>query len=261
MQLHLENKLVVITGGSKGIGLACASAFAAEGARVVLVSRDPENLAAARALLREAGVDAAGYAANLSHYAEAQRVITEIEAQQGPIEILINSAGAAKRNDPALLDGDAIRAGMEAKFFPVANAQQAVLAPMRQRQHGVIVNIVGTGGKVPTVTHVAGGAANAALMLSTVAQATYYAALGIRINAINPGHTLTGRVQQSVDVDAQRFGISQEEALARGQASVPLGRYGRPEEIADVALFLASERASYVVGAIVPVDGGRNPLI
>ena len=88
-----------------------------------------------------------------------------------------------------------------------------------------------------------------------------YARDGIRINAINPGATLTERVEEALKLEAGQQGIDTKEALARGQAKVPLGRYAKPEEIADVALFLASRRASYVTGAIVPMDGGSAPLI
>lgn len=261
MDLHLSQKIVVVTGGSKGIGLACAHAFASEGARVVLISRDAANIDAACKTLAAAGFSAQGYAANLSDYADTVRVIDRIESEIGPIAILINSAGAAKRYDPDALDGDALRAGMEAKYFPVANAQEAVLKKMRTRSAGAIVNIIGSGGKVASAIHVSGGAANAALMLSSVALASHYAPHGIRINAINPGSTLTGRVNEALDVEAKRSGSSRETALAQGQAAVPMGRYARPEEVADVALFLASDRASYVTGAIVPLDGGKNPVI
>ncbi|WP_059411878.1 SDR family NAD(P)-dependent oxidoreductase [Cupriavidus basilensis] len=261
MELNLRDKLVIVTGGSKGIGLACARAFAREGARVAIISRDPGNVERALAGLAQEGIRAAGYAANLSAYEDAARVVAAIEDEQGAVDVLINSAGAAKRYEPEALDGNALRAGMEDKYFPVANAQEAVLARMRPRGRGAIVNIIGTGGKMPTSTHLSGGAANAALMLSTVGHAAHYAALGIRINGINPGHTLTGRVEQSLALEAKRLDISRDEAFARTAADVPLGRYGRPEEIADAALFLASERASYIVGAILSVNGGRGPVI
>jgi NAD(P)-dependent dehydrogenase (short-subunit alcohol dehydrogenase family) len=268
MELNLTGKVVVITGGSKGIGFACAQAFAAEGARIVLVSRTQANLDAALARLtaqpdatRGVARPAMAFAANLSSYDDVVRIIDQIELEVGPIDILINSAGAAKRYDPDTLDGDALRAGMEAKYFPVANTQEAVLKKMRTRGKGAIVNIIGNGGKTPSAIHVSGGAANAALMLSSVALATYYAPMGIRINAINPGPTLTDRVNEALDVEAKRTQSSREEALSKGQADIPLGRYAHPDEVADVAVFLASERASYVTGAIVPMDGGKNPLI
>ena len=98
-------------------------------------------------------------------------------------------------------------------------------------------------------------------MLATVGLAHYYARYGIRINAINPGSTLTERVEEALKLEASREGIETAEALAKGEARVPLGRFAKPEEIADVALFLASRRASYVTGAIVPMDGGSAPLI
>lgn len=261
MDLKLSRKIVVITGGSKGIGLACARAFALEGARIVLVSRDAANLDIARLALHEAGLEALCYATNLSDYDAAVDVIERIEREVGPIDVLINSAGAARRHDPDHLDGAALRAGMEAKYFPVANTQEAVLKKMRERRRGAIVNIIGNGGKVPTPIHLSGGAANAALMLSSVGLASHYAPLGIRINAINPGATLTERVNEALDLEAQRSGGSREDARRQGEAAVPLGRFARPEEVADVALFLASERASYVTGAIIPLDGAKNPLI
>jgi NAD(P)-dependent dehydrogenase (short-subunit alcohol dehydrogenase family) len=94
-----------------------------------------------------------------------------------------------------------------------------------------------------------------------VGLAHYHARYGIRINAINPGATLTERLQEAVQLEAQRTGVGAQEALASGESKVPLGRYAKPEEIADVALFLASRRASYVTGALIPMDGASTPLI
>lgn len=164
------------------------------------------------------------------------------------------------------------REALDAKFFPYIHVQHAVLARLRARARrlegvarqpdtGTIVNIIGVGGKQPTSTHLAGGSANAALMLSTVGLAAHYARYGIRINAVNPGFTLTERVQQAIGLDAARLGISEQQALEQGQARVPLGRYADPDEVAEVVLFLAGPRSSYVVGAVVPVDGGNGPLI
>jgi NAD(P)-dependent dehydrogenase (short-subunit alcohol dehydrogenase family) len=195
-------------------------------------------------------------------------VVEEATAALGPIDILINSAGAAKRYDPDLLDAAAYKAAMEAKYFPCIYPQQVVLKQMAERRKtqpdaapGAVVNIIGMGGKIASDIHIAGGAANAALMLATVGLAHHYGKLGIRINAINPGATLTERVEEALALEAERLGISRDEALARGQANVPLGRYAKPEEIADVALFLASRRASYVSGAIIAMDGVSAPLI
>jgi NAD(P)-dependent dehydrogenase (short-subunit alcohol dehydrogenase family) len=268
MDLGLKNKVVLITGGSKGIGLACARAFATEGAKVAIVSRDPANLARAREQLANEGLHVHLTRADLHEPHSAADVVEEVSAAVGPIEILINSAGAAKRYDPESLDAAAFKATMEAKYFPYIYPQQEVLRRMVERvkaggtaEPGTIVNVIGMGGKIASDIHIAGGAANAALMLATVGLAHYYARYGIRINAINPGATLTERVEEALKLEADQQGIDTDEALARGQAKVPLGRYAKPEEIADVALFLASRRASYVTGAIVPMDGGSAPLI
>jgi NAD(P)-dependent dehydrogenase (short-subunit alcohol dehydrogenase family) len=109
--------------------------------------------------------------------------------------------------------------------------------------------------------HLPGGAANSALMLATVGFATAYGPRGLRINGINPGGTLTGRVQQGLDAESRMTGLAAAEILARQQARIPLRRLGTPEEVAQVALFLASDRASYVTGAIVPMDGGAASVI
>ncbi|HEX7907471.1 MAG TPA: SDR family oxidoreductase [Paraburkholderia sp.] len=272
MDLGLKDRVVLITGGSKGIGFACARAFALEGAKVAIVSRDPANLARAYEQLKQEGLHVHRTRADLHEPHSAADVVEEVSTAVGPIDVLINSAGAARRYDPETLDADAFRATMEAKYFPYIYPQQEVLRRMAERakaghgagqggEPGTIVNIIGMGGKLASDIHIAGGAANAALMLATVGLAHYYARYGIRINAINPGATLTERVEEQVKMEATQQGIGSADALARGQAKVPLGRYANPEEIADVALFLASRRASYVTGAIVPMDGGSAPLI
>jgi NAD(P)-dependent dehydrogenase (short-subunit alcohol dehydrogenase family) len=273
MTQELKGRVALVTGGSKGIGLAVARRLAQEGARVAIVSRSAANLDAATALLGKENITVLPLVADLIDPEQAERAVAAAEAALGPIDILVNSAGAAKRNEPEDLDPVRWRAALDAKFFPYIHAEHAVLLRMRARAQaaakpgippgaaGSIVNIVGTGGKQPTSTHLAGGSANAALMLSTVGLASHYARYGIRINAINPGFTLTDRIDQAVTLESERLGISKEQALADGQARVPLGRYARPEEVAEVALFLASDRASYVVGAIIPLDGGSNPVI
>jgi NAD(P)-dependent dehydrogenase (short-subunit alcohol dehydrogenase family) len=269
MELGLSGKVVLVTGGSKGLGLASARAFAAEGARVAIASRSADNLATAKATLAAEGLEVSTVTGNFTSAEDATRIVAETERLLGPVDVLINSAGAAKRTPAEQLDAAAWKAGLDAKFFPYIHAQDAVLRSLRaraetdgttppRRQIGAIVNIVGTGGRVPSGTHLPGGSANAALLLSTLGLAQHYARYGIRINAINPGITLTDRVEQNLRLESERLGISREEALARGQAATPLRRYGEASEIANVALFLASEQASYVVGALVSVDGGQN---
>jgi NAD(P)-dependent dehydrogenase (short-subunit alcohol dehydrogenase family) len=266
MDLGLKDKVVLITGGSKGIGFACARAFAQQGAKVAIVSRNPANLARAREQLAAEGLHVHVARADLHDAQSAQDVVEEASAALGPIDILVNSAGAAKRYDPEELDAAAFKAAMDAKYFPYVYPQQAVLKRMAERSKqggpaGSVVNIIGNGGKVASNTHIAGGAANAALMLATVGLAKYYARYGIRINAINPGLTATERVEEGLAVLARSESISVAEARARDVAGIPLGRYAEPEEIANVALFLASAQAGYVTGVIMPMDGGSSAFI
>jgi len=259
MDLELRDRIVVVTGASKGIGWACAEAFAHAGAKVVLVSRSQANLDAALARWPKSALAPVAIAADLTRAEQAERMAATAEENVGPVAILVNSAGAARRYAPADLDAAAWRDAMDAKFF--IHATDAVLKRMLDRGRGAIVNIIGMGGKIASPVHLPGGAANAALMLATVGLAAAFAPKGIRINAINPGATLTGRVQEGLKAESKMTGLTEAELLERNQARIPLGRLGTPEEVAQVALFLASDRASYVTGAIVPMDGGSGSVI
>jgi NAD(P)-dependent dehydrogenase (short-subunit alcohol dehydrogenase family) len=261
MDLNLTGRTVLVTGGSKGIGLACARAFAAEGANVAIASRSRSNLDLARDELAREGFDVFTVAVDLADPDAARRMAAATEQALGPIDVLVNSAGAAKRHSLDQYDSHTWHHGMDAKFFPYVHAMDAVRDGMIARRRGAIVNIVGTGGKRAQPTHLAGGAANAALMLVTVGFANALGRHGIRLNVINPAATYTGRVQQALALEAREKNISEEEALERLEAAIPMGRYGRPEEVASVAVFLASDRASYVNGAVIPMDGASIPVI
>lgn len=257
MDLDLAGKAVIVTGGSKGIGLACARAFLAEGARVGIASRSQQNLDSACASLP--GIF--GISANLSDETEARRMVEAMESQLGPIDVLVNSAGAARRTPPDELSPSVYRAAMDAKFFSYVNVIDPVVKRMAQRGCGVIVNVIGNGGKVASPVHVAGGAANAGLMLVTAGLATAYAGRGVRIVAVNPGLTETERVAEGLQADARLASISEAEARQRSIARIPMGRLAKPEEIAHTILFLASDKASYVTGVSVSMDGAASPVI
>jgi NAD(P)-dependent dehydrogenase (short-subunit alcohol dehydrogenase family) len=257
MNLGLTGRHVLVTGGSKGIGLACARAFQDEGAKVTIVSRSRENLDNAAAILGDVGL----VAADLSNAEEAARAVAEAEAAGGPVDILVNSAGSARRTPADDLSPNHYRAAMDAKFFSYINVIDPVVKRMAERGAGAIVNVVGNGGKVASPIHIPGGAANAALMLATAGLANAYAGRGVRVLAVNPGLTETDRVAEGLAADAAAQGITVEEARKRGVSRIALGRYARPEEIADAVVFLASGRASYISGVSITMDGVAVPTI
>jgi NAD(P)-dependent dehydrogenase (short-subunit alcohol dehydrogenase family) len=260
MDLGLQGRIVLVTGGSKGIGLACARGFLAEGARVAIASRSQANLDAAAASLA-AGDRVITIAADLTQAEAARRMAGRVAQALGPVDILVNSAGAAKRYLPEELQASSWHDAMDAKYFTYIHAMDAVLPGMAARGHGVVINIIGGGGKVANPIHLPGGAANSALMLATVGLSKVYAPRGVRIAGINPGSTMTERVKESLQLQAKVEGKSEAEVLAQGQARLPLRRFATPEEIANAALFLASDKASYITGAILPMDGGANAII
>lgn len=261
MSVDLENKLVLITGGSKGIGLSCAEAFARVGARVVIASRNEVNLANAVQHLANKNFSVRAFPADLSDAAQAADLITEIEETLGPIDVLVNSAGAAKRHAPATLTPQAWVDAMNAKYFTYINVMDAALKRMVPRGRGTIVNVIGAAGKNPSPVHIPGGAANAALMLATTGLATAWASSGIRINGINPGPTETDRVTGSIEAEAELNGLSTDQVLDAMKGRIPMGRFAKPEEVANVAVFLASDLASYVTGSIITMDGLAHPCV
>jgi NAD(P)-dependent dehydrogenase (short-subunit alcohol dehydrogenase family) len=257
MDLELRDKVVLITGGSKGIGLACAKGFRAEGAAVAIASRSEANLARARELLGSAFT----MAADLADDCAAAAVVDSVEREVGPIDVLVNSAGAARRTPPADLTPRAWRAAMDAKFFSYINVIDPVVKRMAARGRGVIVNIIGSGGKMAAATHLGGGAANAALMLATAGLANAYAARGLRVLGVNPSLTLTDRVAEGLKAEAKLQGVSEAEALQRSIDRLALGRPAAPEEVANIVLFAASPRASYLTGVVITMDGATSPMV
>jgi NAD(P)-dependent dehydrogenase (short-subunit alcohol dehydrogenase family) len=150
---------------------------------------------------------------------------------------------------------------MDAKYFTYINVIDPVIKLMAARKSGVVVNIIGNGGKTASPLHLAGGAANAALMLATVGLATAYADQGIRVVGLNPGFTETDRVTEGLKTDAKQNSVTEAEARDAAIKRIPMGRMATPEEVAQVAVFLASEQASYVTGVNIGMDGGQTTTL
>lgn len=259
MDLQLKGKHVFISGGSRGIGYACAQQFLHEGCTVSIVGRDAERLQQACTAL--GAQRSSGFAADLTDAAAALRAIDQAQARHGPIDILVNSAGAARRTPFPELQPQAWQDAMQAKFFTYVNVMDPLVKRMGERGSGAIVNIVGMGGKVATPTHLAGGAANAALMLASAGLALAYGPRGVRVNAVNPSLTFTDRLAEGLAADARLRNTTADEVLKLAEAKLPLGRLAQPEDIANAVVFLASPRAAYISGAILSMDGAATPMV
>ena len=242
MHFNLDGKRVLVTGGSKGIGRACAEAFAAEGARVRVASRNPAP--DGRFESRAIDLAARGAAEALADWADE-------------LDILVNNAGAIPGGDLQKVDEETWRRAWDLKVFGYVNLSRRVYARMKARRSGVIVNIIGSAGEKPDAAYIAGSTANAGLMAFTRALGGASHADGIRVVGINPGPIATDRLitlyRQRAETllgDASRY-----QELFKNMS---FGRPGKPEEIAAAAVFLASERSAYTSGCILTIDGGLS---
>ncbi len=254
MNLGLNGKTVLITGGSKGIGLGCAKVFLEEGAKVALSSRSHDNLEKAKKNLEAYGLVTI-ISADLSIPGDAETLIKTLETKWGNVDVLVNSAGAAKQAPVNELSMDSWQAAMNSKYLTYMHTIQAALPVMKRKKVGCIVNIIGQGGKFPLPFHIAGGAANAALMLTTAGLAGVFPP-DIRINAVNPGYIKTERLSHILDAKSRDSGVSQHKLEEEISAEIPARRMGKVEDVANMVAFLASPVSSYITGANIPIDGG-----
>ncbi len=258
MELGLAGRVALITGGSRGIGRACALGLAAEGCRVMLSARDADGLAR---VVREAeakGAEAASAAADLTRLEDVERVVQATLERFGRIDILVNNAGAIRGGDFLTLPDRAWAEDWELKPLGYVRMARAVLPHMRERRWGRIINIVGAAARNPSPAYTIGGTANAGLINFTKALADLGARDNILVTAVSPGATATERQEELIRRRAQAAGRPVEELRREIAAAQPLGRLARPEEIADLVVFLASERASFISGVAITIDGGAS---
>jgi hypothetical protein len=259
MDLHLTGRTVLITGASKGIGAASAEALAAEGVNVILVSRTLADLDAVRArILSRHNVGVTVHALDLS---DSRNVDTLAEQHPG-IDILVNNAGAIPGGDLQAVQEKRWREAWDLKVFGYINMCRAFYAEMKARNRGVIVNILGMAGEKMDKGYIAGSTGNAALMAFTRALGGSAGDDGLRVIGINPGAIATERLVTLMKGRAkERFG--DEARWEELMKPLPMGRAGKPEEIAAMVAFLASDLSAYTSGTIVTIDGGaanRGPM-
>jgi NAD(P)-dependent dehydrogenase (short-subunit alcohol dehydrogenase family) len=265
MNLHLDNKHVVIAGGSSGIGFACACEFLNEGATVTIISRNSELLLQSYTLLLELYPLAQGklftYLCDLTDAVAVDQVVDQIEDSVGPIDVLVNSTGTPHRTDAFNLSADDWHSAMSSKYFSYMNVITPVIDKMKIRGQGSIVNVAGTGGKSPRPYRIPGGAASSAIMAATVGLAAEFGKFGVRLNVVNPDVVLTGNHLKPVSLKERLESVTLENAVKMAQPDMPFGRLSLSKEIADAVVFLSSSRASYISGTILTIDGAANPVI
>lgn len=258
MDLGISGRVALVTGGSKGIGRAVAAGLASEGCRIAIAARGAEALRETAESLAAKGAEVLTVAADLAEPDAARRVVESVVARFGRLEILVNNAGAIRGGDFLTTPAEAWADDWRLKVLGYVRMAQAAIPIMRTGHWGRIVNVIGAAARNPATTYMAGGIANAGLINFTRALADLGAPDGILVNAVSPGATATERWDRLVAQQAQAQGQSVETLRAEVAGKQPLGRIGRPEDVADLVLFLASERASFLTGASITVDGGAS---
>jgi 3-oxoacyl-[acyl-carrier protein] reductase len=261
MNFGLQNKTALVLGGGGGLGRAIAKSLAAEGARIAVAGIGADSIAGTLAALAVIGGKSIGLVWDLADLAQIDPQVSKVESELGPVDVLVNNTGGppptpAIGQDPALWSKQ-----FQAMVLSVIAITDRVLPNMRARHWGRIITSTSSGVEAPIPNLAISNSLRLSLVGWSKTLAREVAKEGITANIVIPGRIATGRIKFLDQAKAKREGRSVEEVAAESAATIPAGRLGEPEEYGDVVTFLASERAAYITGSVIRVDGGLIPSI
>jgi len=259
MDLHLGGKVILITGGTDGLGAALAGRLTQEGARVAVCGRDPARLAATEQRLRQAGGEVVAVQADVTDPPAMDGFVAAAVDRWGRVDGLVNNAGRSATGRVDQVSDDEWAEDLSLKVLAAARCTRLTVPHLAAAGGGAIVNVLNIGSKAPGAGSLPTAASRAAGLALTKAASRDLGGQGIRVNAILIGLVESGQWRRR----AAATGQSEDELyrkLAQG-GDIPLGRVGRAEEFADLAAYLLSDRASYVTGSAINLDGGSSPVL
>jgi NAD(P)-dependent dehydrogenase (short-subunit alcohol dehydrogenase family) len=260
MEIRLDGRSAIITGGSKGLGLAMAEKFASSGANVAILARTPGTLAEAKQKIQaNAKGKVAAVSVDVSKAADVRKAYDQVMSEFGKIDIFVNNAGQSTRGPSETITDEMWQADLDLKLFAQIRFCRLIFPQMKERRWGRIISVLNIGAKAPGADSAPTSVSRAAQMAFTKALSQEGARHNVLVNSLHVGVIVSDQIVRR----HQREGanVSLEEFIRQAGQGVPLGRMGRAEEFANVACFLASDAASYVTGCAINVDGGRSPVV
>lgn len=262
MDLNLTDKVAFVTGASKGIGREVARSLAAEGCDVVITARGADDLErTAEQLTSETGRRVVAHAGDMSRAADVDRCVQSALDEFGRIDVLVTCAGSSPGGLLEELTEEQWMQSLNLKFMGYVRTVRSVVPHMVKQGSGSIVLVVGNDGLKPSFWEMTAGAANAADLNFASSIADQYGPQGVRVNTVNPGPVDTDRWDGLEKAFARDMGVDQDEARRRAEASIPFGRITKPEEVAALVAFVASDLAASVHGAHIPIDGAQRKAL